>query len=73
MLGSDIDLLVVSDDLMLEDMYSVLAPVEAALDRRIVPTLYTEREFADRRATGSTFLDPVLAGEWLMLAGSLDE
>ena len=70
---SDIDLLVVGDELTLEDMYSALAPVEAVLDRRVNPMLYTEREFAERRATGSTFLSRVLAGETLVLVGSLDE
>lgn len=70
---SDVDLLIVGDDLTLEDVYSVLAPVEAALDRQVNPTLFTETEFAERRATGSTFLSRVLAGESLVLVGSLDE
>ena len=70
---SDIDLLVVGDDVTLEDVYSVLAPVEAVLDRQVNPMLYTEREFIERRATGSTFLSRVLAGETLVLVGSLDE
>ena len=46
--SSDIDLLIVADDLTLEDVYSALIPVEAELDRRIHPTLYTSREFAQR-------------------------
>ena len=41
--GSDIDLLVVSDDLTLEDIYSRLADVEKQLGRQIRPTLYTAR------------------------------
>lgn len=70
---SDIDLLVVGNDMMLEDVYSVLSPVEAVLDRQVNPTLYTEREFADRIVAGSTFLKRVLAGETLLLVGALDE
>ena len=71
--SSDIDLLVVADQVTLEDIYSALAPVEADLDRRINPTLYTSREFADRKAAGNAFLTRVLAGEHLVLIGGEDE
>jgi predicted nucleotidyltransferase len=71
--ASDIDLLVVADQLTLEDLYSALAPVEADLDRKISPTLYTSKEFADRKAAGNAFLTRVLAGEHLMLIGRDDE
>ena len=69
---SDIDLLVVADGLTLEVLYSALAPVEACLDRRISPTLYTGREFDARRAAGNAFLARVLAGETLVLIGEDD-
>jgi predicted nucleotidyltransferase len=71
--SSDIDLLVVADDLTLEALYSALAPVEASLDRKISPTLYTVREYHDRRAAGHSFLTRVLAGEHLVLIGSADD
>ena len=61
--ASDIDLLVVADHLTLEDVYSALAPAEAGLDRKISPTLYTSKEFADRKAAGNAFLTRVLTGE----------
>ena len=48
---SDIDILIVANSVMLEDMYSAVAPVETDLDRKISPTLYTSREFADRKAS----------------------
>lgn len=70
---SDIDLLVVGNEVMLEDLYSVLSPVEAALDRQVSPTLYTEQEFAERKVAGSAFLKRVLEGETLLLVGTLDE
>ena len=57
----------------LEDIYSALAPVEAELDRKIDPTLYTAKEYTDRRAAGSAFLMRVLAGEHLLLIGNEDE
>lgn len=68
--SSDIDLLVVADDLTLEALYSVLAPVESSLDRQINPTLYTRREFESRRAAGNPFLTRVLEAEHLVLLES---
>ena len=65
--ASDIDLLVVADALTLEELYSALAPVEAALDRRVNPTLYTAAEYEARKAAGNGFLARVLAGEQVML------
>ena len=71
--SSDIDLLFVSNHLTLEEVYSVLIPVESQLNRSIHPTLYTSREFEDRRAAGSGFLTSVLGGDCLVLIGETDE
>ena len=71
--GSDIDLLVVADGLMLEELYEALSPVEAGLARRISPSLYTSREFEERRAAGNPFLTNVLAGEHVILIGGEDD
>lgn len=67
---SDIDILLVAEDTTLEDVYSILGPVEKELNRRINPTLYTPEEFARRRAANNTFLSRVLAGEHIVLIGS---
>ena len=64
---SDIDLLLVSDTLTLEQVYEVLAPVEAQLGRRVSPTLYSVAEFRRRRTSGNPFLTKVLAGETIPL------
>ena len=71
--SSDIDLLVVADDLTLEALYTALAPVEASLDRKVSPTLYTRKEHDDRLAAGNPFLTRMLAGEHLVLMGSPDD
>jgi predicted nucleotidyltransferase len=68
--SSDIDLLVVADDMTLEEVYSALAPVESSLDRKISPSMYTKKEFGDRRAASNPFLSRVLEGEHLVLIGS---
>ena len=70
--ASDIDLLVIADDLMLEELYATLAPVEARLDRKISPTLYTAQEFDTRRSSGNPFLSRVFASECLILIGEED-
>ena len=66
---SDVDLLIVADDLTLEALYTVFAPVEVRLAREISPVLYTPQEFATRRAAGNAFLTRVLEGEHLALVG----
>ncbi len=67
---SDIDLLIVSDQLTLEALYEAMAPAERELGRPVNPTLYTEAEFRKRRQNGSPFLAKVLAGEYIWLIGN---
>ncbi len=70
--ASDLDLLLVSGDLALEEVYAALAPAEARLGRRVDTVLYTPDEFGRRRAAGAGFLARVLDGPHVVLAGSLD-
>jgi len=69
--ASDIDLLLVSDDLTLEAVYRLLAGAEKALGRTINPTLYTAEEFQRRLREGSPFLKRLLAGDPMVLKGRL--
>ena len=69
---SDIDLLVTADDLMLEDLYAALAPVESSLARKISPMLYTVSEFNARRSAKNPLLMRVLEGKYLVLIGKED-
>ena len=70
--NSDIDVLIVSDDLTLEDVFSCVYGVESQLGRRINPTLYTTQEFSNRRDNGSVFLNRVLEGPTISLKGKLN-
>jgi predicted nucleotidyltransferase len=70
--ASDVDLLIVADKLTLEEVYAALAPVERLLDRRVNPTLYTTKEFTQRRKAKNPFLTRVLDGQTITLIGSLD-
>jgi predicted nucleotidyltransferase len=69
--GSDVDLLVVSNHLLLEDLYRHLHTVEKKSGRKINPTMYTAAEFEQRMQKGSHFLTQVLAGPTLPVVGHL--
>ncbi len=68
---SDIDLLLVSDELTLEEVYRLLIEPERILGRPIHPTIYTGKEFRKRLESGSTFLKRVLADDTIVLLGEL--
>lgn len=69
---SDVDLLIVADELTLEDVYTALSAAEQLLDRKVNPTLYTSEEFNRRRARSNAFLNRVLGGPVIILSGSID-
>lgn len=70
--ASDIDLLLVSDDLTLEAVYAAIARVEDLLGRRVNPTVYTSAEFEERRRARAGFLTRILQRPHIVLIGSLD-
>lgn len=71
---SDIDLMVVGDDIRMADVLGVTAPLEAQLGRKINPACYTTKEFRRRRAEPDSFVSRVLAQATVPLIGeSLDQ
>ena len=64
---SDIDVLIVADDVTLEDLFAALEGAEGELGRKINPTLYTADEFARRKREHQPFLTKVLAGKTALL------
>ena len=70
--ASDIDLLIVADELTLEEVYAALSPTEELLGRKVNPTLYTSKEFKERLARDNSFLKRVLGGPVILLSGSID-
>jgi len=68
--ASDIDVLLVSDDLALEEVFAALQDAEQRFGRRVSPTLYTSEEFRRRRRDGHPFLTRVLEGKHVVLLGS---
>ena len=71
--GSDVDLLLVSDTLTLEEVFALLEPLERRLGRRVSPTLYTRAELERRLTAEHPFLTKVLARDHVVLLGDLDE
>lgn len=69
---SDLDVLLVGDDLPLERVYEALQPAEERLGRRVSPTVFTCDEFNRRRKAGHPFLTRVLAGPQVVLLGTED-
>ena len=69
---SDIDLLLVSDDLTLEMVYSALQPAEKSLGRRIHPILYKLSEYRHRRSDETGFLAQTLQRPKTVIVGSID-
>lgn len=70
--NSDVDVLVVSDRITLEELFRRLARAERRLQRKVNPTLYTSEEFRRRRAQHNPFLEKVLKGHHVVLIGSED-
>ncbi len=66
---SDIDLLIVSDELSLEMLHELLSPVEALLARKISPTLYKLSEFIERINSENPFVQKLLNGPYILLIG----
>jgi predicted nucleotidyltransferase len=67
---SDIDLLVVGDDVTYSDVYSALEPYRSRLSREINATVYSRAEIARRLKEGNAFLKRVFAQPKLWLIGS---
>jgi len=70
--SSDIDLMLVSDDLAYSDLYAALEAVSIRLGRSVNPTLYTPQELAKRVKKKEAFATRVLAQPKLWLIGGED-
>ena len=69
--GSDVDLMLVGDDMSYSEVMELLAPAEKQLGRTINPTLYTVAEFTDRKNSHQPFITRVIEQPKLWLMGEL--
>jgi predicted nucleotidyltransferase len=70
---SDIDLMLVGENLALGEILECLVPLEAELGRKINPTCYAPADFERRRAEPDSFVNRVLSQPTVLLIGSRDE
>lgn len=71
--SSDIDLMVVADDLTYADLFNALEPLHARLGRPVNPTVYTALEFADRRRASTAFVTRVIKAPKIWILGTEDD
>jgi predicted nucleotidyltransferase len=69
-LESDVDLLVISDELDYSDLYTTLEQASDALGRVINPTLYSRDDFQVRRERDNSFIVRILQQPKIWLIGS---
>jgi len=70
---SDIDVMLVGNDLLLSQVLTVLEPAEAQLGRKINPSCFTPQEFARRHGAPDSFVNRVLSQTTLPLIGDTHE
>ena len=70
---SDIDVMLVGENLSLSSILELLIPLESQLGRKINPSCYTPAEFERRRAEPDSFVNRVLAQPILPLIGDAHE
>ena len=71
--SSDIDLMLVSDDLAYPEVMGALHPVIERLGREVNPTLYTQTELRQRVDSGNSFVTRVLQQPRIWLIGGEHE
>lgn len=70
---SDVDLMIVSDDLSYPDVMGMVAEVETKLGRPVNPTLYGVAEFSRKIADDGGFLARVIEQPKIFLIGTQDD
>jgi predicted nucleotidyltransferase len=70
--SSDIDLMLVSDDLSYPDLYAALEALSTRLGRKVNPTIYTPQELAGRIERKEGFATRVMAQPKIWLIGGED-
>jgi predicted nucleotidyltransferase len=69
---SDIDLMIIGDNLAYADMMNRLIPIEKDLQRRINPSIYTLEDFKKKLNQNNSFIMRVLEQEKINVIGNAD-
>ena len=68
--GSDIDVMIIADNVSYADLFSALAAIETKLGRSVSPTLYHPAEFQSKLASDSSFVTRVVEQPKIFLIGT---
>jgi predicted nucleotidyltransferase len=71
--ASDVDLMVISDQLSYSELYEILSEAERTVGRKINPTLYSPSEFRAKLADNNHFLKRVMEQSVVMVLGKRDD
>ena len=71
--ASDIDILLIGNDLTYIDVFSILSEAEMQLKRKINPTIYSATEWQKKRQANNHFIKKVLEQPKIFLIGTEDE
>jgi len=69
---SDIDLMIIGDDIAYADMMNLLIPIEKELQRPINPSIYTPEDFNKKLDEKNSFIVRVLEQEKINVIGNAD-
>ena len=67
---SDIDVMVIGDNIDYPDVYSALMPVEAQLGRKVGPSIYNKEDVARKLSKRNAFLTRIITQPKIFLIGS---
>lgn len=70
---SDVDLMIIAEDLSYAEAYEALANAEATLARTVSPTILSVDEWQERQVTDNHFIQTVSRQPKLLVLGSEDE
>lgn len=70
---SDIDVMIIAEELSYDRIFSSLSPVELKIGRTINPTLYKPSEFRDKLSSDSSFLSRVVDQPKIFLIGTKND
>lgn len=71
--SSDIDLLLISDNLTYAELYPSLEKAEKQLHRTINPTFYSPFEWLRKKKSGNHFIQQIIKQPKIFIVGTIDE
>lgn len=71
--SSDVDVLVIAQDLTYADVMAVLQTAEASLGRKVNPSIYTMAQLQQKLEEGNAFLNRIVSQDKIWLKGDDDD